>query len=86
MGNLISTQIPEEALTNSLTAVKTISDNLKPYLKPLTAEDRKTLAKMNDKTQPFVEKTLNYAEVNSQFVPPYVNISELKRILNLQMI
>jgi len=33
---------------------------------------------MSDKTIPFVEKTLNYAETVPKFAPPYMNVDELK--------
>ncbi|MBU2494672.1 MAG: hypothetical protein KJ571_18780 [Bacteroidetes bacterium] len=44
----------------------------------LSADERKNLAKMSDKTIPFVEKTLNYAESDPEFAPAYLNVDELK--------
>lgn len=56
---------------------------LLPFLINLTEEERQTLPKMGDKTLSFVQKALQYAQANPSLVPPYVNITELKKDLQL---
>jgi hypothetical protein len=56
---------------------------LLPFLVNLTAEERSTLPKMGDNTEPFVNKALTYAENNPTLVPPYVNVPELRKDFNL---
>ncbi len=76
--NAVSIQIAPAELKKVLDAFKTIESILKPYLIALTPEERKQMPKMSDKTLPFVEKTLDYAQSNPQFAPAYMSVSELK--------
>lgn len=76
--NTVSIQIPEEEIRKVLENLKQIDSILKPYLIALTPENRRDIPKMSDKTTPFVEKCLEYAESNPEFVPAYLNIKELK--------
>jgi len=76
--NAVSIVIPQEVLTEVETAVATIKSKLEPYLVALTASERHDIPKMSDKTLPFVEKTLGYAESVPKFAPPYMNVAELK--------
>lgn len=76
--NSVSIQIKPEDLKKVLDALKTIETTLKPYLIALTPEERKQIPKMSDKTVPFVEKTLDYAQTNPQFAPAYMSVGELK--------
>jgi len=55
---------------------------LKPYLIALSKEERKKLPKMGDRTIPFVEKVIEYATAQPEFVPPYMDIPELKNDFN----
>ena len=56
---------------------------LLPFLVNLTPLERSTLPKMGDGSTPFVTKALTYAENNPQFVPPYMNVPELRKDFNL---
>ncbi|MBI9072546.1 MAG: hypothetical protein JEY94_13170 [Melioribacteraceae bacterium] len=76
--NDVSIVIPPEILTEVETAVATIKEKLSPYLVALTPSERHELPKMRDKTIPFVEKTLNYAESSPEFAPPYMKVDEMK--------
>ena len=76
--NIVSIKISPADLTKVLEAVKTIELTLKPYLISLTADQRRELPKMSDKTAPFVSKVLDYVETNAQFAPSYLNVEELK--------
>ena len=49
------------------------------FLINLTMEERQSLPKMGDKSLPFVQKALAYAQSHPQFVPPYANIPELQK-------
>ena len=61
-----------------LDALKIVSDTLKPHLQALTPKERQVLPKMGDGTLPFVQKALDYAITNAQFVPGYIDVPELK--------
>ncbi|MFN0047952.1 MAG: hypothetical protein ACKVOU_02375 [Cytophagales bacterium] len=76
--NVVSIKIAPADLQNIIAKLKEVETILKPYLIALTPEERKTIPKMNDKTQPFVEKTLDYAQSNPEFAPSYMNVPELQ--------
>ena len=76
--NQVSIVIPPEILTEVEAAITTVKTKLEPYLVALTPTERRDIVKMSDKTIPFVEKTLNYAETVPKFAPPYMNVAELK--------
>lgn len=44
----------------------------------LSPEERRVLPKMGDGTAPFVSKVIEYADDNPEFVPPFVNVHEMK--------
>ena len=79
--NAISFELSGPEKKAIATALSTIESTLESYLIALTIEQRKTLPKMNDGTLPFVEKVMDYAESNPEFVPPYVDKNELKKDL-----
>ncbi|GHN01136.1 hypothetical protein WSM22_26250 [Cytophagales bacterium WSM2-2] len=76
--NRVSIQIPSGELQQVLDAITTINTVLAPYLVALAPEERKHLPKMSDGTMPFVQKSLDFAKTNAQFVPAYLDISELE--------
>lgn len=76
--NRIAIQIPEADVTEINAAIETLKTKLQPYLIALTPEDRKLLPKMSDKTIPFVDKALDYAQNSPQFAPQYMNVPEMK--------
>lgn len=51
-----------------LQAIATIKEKL-PFLVDLSADDRKTLPKMGDKSRAFVSKALEVAAQNPEFLP-----------------
>src|SRR5690554_3399696 len=76
--NSISIQIPPadlQAVTDALAAIQT---TLSPYLKALKPEERRKLLKMNDRTEPFVSKVMDYSATSPQFVPPYMEMQEIE--------
>ncbi|RED92434.1 hypothetical protein [Marinoscillum furvescens] len=77
--NSISTEIRPEEIEKVKAALSEIQSTLAPFIVALSAEQRKSLPKMSDGTEPFVEKVLDYAEDSPEFVPPYLNTDELKK-------
>jgi hypothetical protein len=61
-----------------LDALTIANDLLKPYMVALTPAERQELPKIIDGTVPFVQKSLEYAQTNTQFVPSYIDVKELK--------
>jgi len=76
--NLVSIVIPSDVVQTVLTAYQTIKTALKDYLIALTPEERRTILKMGDRTLAFVGKVIEFADANPNFVPPYMNLPELK--------
>ena len=75
--NLISTTIPAEtlaAINTNLTAINTALANT--LLFNLTAEERKAMRVMGDKSIAFVQKSLEYADNNPALLPPYLDLAE----------
>jgi len=89
MENRVSITISNEAITAINAAIATIEQNL-PTLINLTAEDRKSLPKMGDKTLAFVNKTLEYGKQNPQVVPSFLDIGEFEKdvqaVINLNKV
>jgi len=69
------TQADREAV---MTAVATIKEKL-PFLIDLTADDRKALPKMGDKSRAFVTKALEVATQNPDFLPRSFDLEELRK-------
>ena len=77
--NLVSLNIAEDKMKLIEDAIKTLETELLPHLKSLSPDDRRGLSKMGDKTFGFVQKALEYAMQNPQFVPPFLDVEEFKR-------
>jgi hypothetical protein len=76
--NLISLNIPEEQLTQIQAHVTGLTTILSPHLKTLSGREIQGLHKMGDNSIPFVEKSLEYARTNPEFLPPYIDVDEFK--------
>jgi len=76
--NLVSIQIPAEDQEAIRAALTTLEEKLQTFLIALTPKERKGIPKMRDKSTPFVEKAIEYAEGNPSLVPGFVNVSEMK--------
>lgn len=76
--NVISVKLPSKDLAAAKQKLKELKALLSPHLISLTPNERQILPKMRDKTAPFVEKAMNYAEVRPNFTPPYLDVEELK--------
>ena len=81
--NQISQELTATELSSALSIIQNAIDVLTPHMATLTAEERKEIAKMSDKTVAFVTKTVNYCNTNPEFTPSYLSLDELKKDLNL---
>lgn len=77
--NVISIEIPPADVQTVKDALATIQTTLAPYVVALTPEQRKTIPKMSDGTEPFVGKVMDYAVSDPQFAPPYMDVPEMKK-------
>lgn len=62
--------------------IKAIQEKL-PFLIKLSAEEKKSLPKMDDDRVAFVNKALNYCKSEPGVCPPYVNLKEFDKDLAL---
>ncbi len=76
--NRISVRLSPEDQQRINESLRAVQETLKPYLVALTPEERKTLPKMSDRTTPFVEKALSYAQANPALSPAFLNVEEFK--------
>jgi hypothetical protein len=84
--NRVSADIPASVVTevtNHLNAVRTL---LEPYLEVLTPDERKTMAKMSDKTIAFVTKAEGYTKTNPEFVPSFMELPEFYKDMTLVLL
>jgi hypothetical protein len=75
MDNQHSIQIPENIVLQVKSFVQQANDLLLPYVTALTPAERRTLAKMGEKTLSFVEKAHEAATENPNFVPPFLDMA-----------
>ena len=76
--NLVSIKISSADLNKINQAVSALNATLKPLLTSLTTEQRMEIPKMGDGTEPFVEKTMDYAKSNPEFAPPFMDVAEME--------
>jgi hypothetical protein len=69
------TAIPAEVLTEVQGHIDNAKSALRPYVLPLTPDERQTLPKMGDKTLSFVEKSYDFAATNPALRPPYLDMT-----------
>lgn len=82
MTNRISaalTQTDREAVMSAITTIKTRL----PFLIDLTADERKALPKMGDKSRAFVSKALEVATQNPDFLPRSFDLDEMRKDVQL---
>ncbi|MEH2085393.1 hypothetical protein [Nostoc sp.] len=65
-----------------LQAITIIKEKL-PFLVDLSADDRKTLPKMGDKSRAFVSKALEVAAQNPEFLPRSFDLDEMRKDVQL---
>jgi hypothetical protein len=82
--NLISTEIPAQTIAVILNQLTAVNNSLASILIfNLTGQDRLEMYKLGDKSQAFVEKSLEYASTNPTLVPTYLDLPEGKKDLKL---
>jgi len=75
--NVVSIQIPDKELNEIKEQVLAVKGRLQGYLISLKPAERQSIAKMSDKTVPFVEKVTEYVISHPEFVPPFMQTDEL---------
>jgi hypothetical protein len=78
----LSATLSDADKTAILTKINEITALL-PFLLNLTPDERRGLQAMGDGNEPFITKAITYAEANPQFVPPYLNVAEFRKDVNL---
>lgn len=79
MENKISYLIPAEDLKQIKEAIAVLQAKLEPNLISLTIEERRSLNKMGEVSRPFVEKVMEYVEINPEFKSPYNSVDEMNK-------
>ncbi|MDN3204580.1 hypothetical protein [Algoriphagus sediminis] len=79
MENKISIEIPKGDLDAVKAALDQVQQLLAPFVVALTPDQRRSIPKMSDGTEPFVGKVVEYAKDSAQFLPPYVNREEFEK-------
>ncbi|MDG1278916.1 MAG: hypothetical protein P8O16_16665 [Algoriphagus sp.] len=79
MENKISYMIPAGDLKQIKEAIAVLQAKLEPNLISLIVEERKNLNKMGEVSRPFVEKVMEYVEINPEFKSPYNNVEEMNK-------
>jgi hypothetical protein len=80
--NQISATLTQADRDAALAAITTVKENLS-FLIDLTAEERKALPKMGDKSRAFVIKALEVATQNPDFLPRSFNLEEMRKDVQL---
>lgn len=75
--NLFDTEIPADVTSKVLANIKECHELLKPYLTPLTKEDKRGVPKMGTRTMEFVYKVIEYAQSHPQFSPAGVTAADM---------
>jgi hypothetical protein len=76
--NQVAVKIADADLQNITKLITDLQAAIAPYVITLTAEDRKSLLKMSDKSVAFVNKNLGYTTTNPEFIPPYLSVPDFQ--------
>ena len=77
--NQISVEIPQPIIDEVTQKLQECRAALAPYLQGLTAEQRKDIFKMGDKTVATVQKVKSYTSTNPEFAPNYMDQTEFAK-------
>lgn len=77
--NRISISLSEADVAEIAEAIATLSAKFQPFLIALEANDKKALAKIGEKSLSFVDKSVQYAANNPEFLPNFIDSAELKK-------
>ncbi|MDR0604551.1 MAG: hypothetical protein LBG80_09645 [Bacteroidales bacterium] len=78
MDNRHSVSVPEDVMEDVKRKAAEIFQILKPYMIPLTPEERRNIIKMGEKTYSFVSKAYDLAKENPDLCPKYFDIEEMR--------
>ncbi|MCP4152166.1 MAG: hypothetical protein GY757_30790 [bacterium] len=79
---LVSAELTDEQVDQAILAVEALRTQF-PFIVTLKPEESRKIYKMGDKSLPFVDKALKYASLHPDYVPPFVNVTELTKDLEL---
>jgi hypothetical protein len=78
--NLISEVIPEKVIDDATKGLNDVFTLLKPYLMDnITKEQIDAMPKLGEKSEPYVDKGLEYATNHPNTVPRRCNIAEAEK-------
>jgi hypothetical protein len=78
----ISAKMSDTDRKQVMSAIATIKASM-PFMVDLTVEDRKALPKMGDKSRAFVNKALEIATQNPDFLPRSFDLEEMRKDVEL---
>jgi hypothetical protein len=81
--NKISAEIPQETENTIIQSIKDAKGEL-PFLVDITNEERIRLAKMSRKSVDFMDRGLLHASNYPQYVPPYLDLDEFRKDVELR--
>ncbi|GAB2484911.1 hypothetical protein [Algoriphagus taiwanensis] len=79
MENKVSIEISPADLKAVKDAIAVLQTVLGPILIALSPEERKKRNKMGEASKPFVEKVLEYAKSNPEFLPAFAKVVEMDK-------
>jgi hypothetical protein len=77
--NRISISLSQTDVDAINQAIAVLAEKFQPILIALEADDKRSLAKLGEKSVSFVEKSVQYAESNREFLPQFVDAVEMKK-------
>src|SRR5437773_2189849 len=79
MENKISIVITEATQKQAMTQIAALKTVLAPVLIALTPQQRQSLLKMGDRTLPFVDKSMEYAQRSPALMPKFLDMKEWEK-------
>ncbi len=76
--NGFAVKIPDGDMAEIRGAIGVLQAKLGPHLMSLSADDRRELPKMGDKTMSFVQKAYEYGRKNKELAPPFLDLAEFE--------
>ena len=80
--NQLAVEIPAADLQNISKLISDLHAALAPFVITLSAEDRRGMLKMSDKSVSFVQKTLDYCNTNPEFIPAFLSVPDMRVDIN----
>lgn len=77
--NKVSLTFTDQDITDIQAAIHTLETKLLPHLLEITKEEKSGMAKMSDKSFPFVKKSKEYASQKANLVPAFMSVDEMHK-------